>query len=95
MSLELTRALGRGAFEAAAPSRLLVEWSRDVERLAGLGSALFLLVFLVIGLVALRRARAQDIPETVRALAQLLYPRTANGTTPHGVDGDRPDQDCP
>lgn len=44
-----------------------------------IGTALFTIAFLIISIVALCRARVQDIPDTVRALAQLLpfrSPRT-------------------
>jgi len=49
---------------------------RVLAQCATAGSVLFFTVFLVISLVALFRTRAQDIPETVRALAQLLHPPT-------------------
>ena len=45
---------------------------------AGVTSGLFVLVFLVVSTIALCRAQVQDIPETVRALAQLLHPRAAS-----------------
>jgi hypothetical protein len=55
---------------------VLVSW-QGAERWVGAASGLFLLVFLVISTIALCRADVKDIPETVRALAQLLHPRAA------------------
>lgn len=71
------------------PSR---SWSSMAEYL-GLSCALFLAVFLVISIVALYRAQIKDIPETVRALAQLLHPNTGSGSSRraaarHGDDRD-------
>lgn len=56
---------------AASPLTWAAIWQRTTLSIA-MGASAFVLAFLVIGVVALVRARVQDIPETVRALAQLL-----------------------
>lgn len=77
-----TGVLPRPSTIRAAPD--LWGWLAQCTEVA---SALFLTVFLVISLVALHRARAQDVPETIRALAQLLHPRARTTSSPGHENG--------
>ena len=83
----------RGGSRGAAPAALPAGWLHLAAPLA-IGSALFSVVFLIISVLALRRARAQDIPETVRALAHLFpFHRAAASLMPSesAADGDERD----